>query len=76
MILVGAAAADALRLTEGLRLSIQNLGFHYHGKPVQITVSCGVAEFRTGDLPEDVFQRADKALYKAKEQGRNCCVAG
>ena len=37
-----------------------------------ITVSIGVAQFRTGkDEAEDVIVRADEALYRSKKGGRN-----
>lgn len=41
-------------------------------KPLQVTISIGAAE-RGGDLvtPDDVIKAADKALYKAKQTGRN-----
>lgn len=46
-------------------------------KTVQITVSIGVSEKDKGqELPEQIIKAADKALYKAKKQGRNCVVAG
>lgn len=38
------------------------------------TVSIGVAVFRSGDTLEDLMQRADKALYAAKDQGRDRVV--
>jgi diguanylate cyclase len=41
-----------------------------------VTVSIGIAEFNEGDSAEDVFERADKALYDAKENGRNQCLLG
>lgn len=41
-----------------------------------VTVSIGIAEFTDGDSAEDVFERADKALYDAKENGRNQCIIG
>jgi len=31
----------------------------------------GISEFKSEEKAEDVFERADKALYKAKESGRN-----
>jgi diguanylate cyclase len=37
----------------------------------KITASFGVAEMKTGDTPESIMVRADKALYLAKESGRN-----
>lgn len=37
---------------------------------INITVSIGVCEY-TGETPEELIQKADKALYEAKENGRN-----
>ena len=33
-------------------------------------LSAGVAELRPGDRPNDLFERADEALYRAKELGK------
>ncbi|MDH3647756.1 MAG: GGDEF domain-containing protein [Gammaproteobacteria bacterium] len=41
----------------------------------KITVSSGVAEYRLGESVEDTLRRADAALYRAKDNGRNCVVA-
>ncbi len=44
-------------------------------KRVEITVSLGLAELQKGDSAEEWFNRADKALYQAKGEGRNRIVA-
>jgi two-component system cell cycle response regulator len=38
---------------------------------LQITTSVGVAQVESGENLRDVFKRADDALYKAKQSGRN-----
>jgi diguanylate cyclase (GGDEF)-like protein len=37
-----------------------------------VTFSCGVATLRPGETSQSLCERADRALYDAKEQGRNC----
>ena len=39
--------------------------------PVSVTVSVGVAEVELNDRPEDALARADTALYRAKNLGRD-----
>jgi diguanylate cyclase len=63
-------------VAEKLRAAIEAASFHYEGKRVPITLSVGYATFATDEAPETVFKRADQALYRAKSDGRNRCVAG
>jgi diguanylate cyclase len=58
-----------------MRESIGQIGFHFRGQPVSVTISCGITAMRESDSPEEAFDRADKALYKAKDEGRNCVVS-
>ncbi|MET4027000.1 diguanylate cyclase [Marinobacter sp. MBR-99] len=62
------AARDVV---EQFREHVGKLPFHFGGKPVSITFSAGVSEFRDGDTEDAVFDRADRALYQAKDAGRN-----
>ena len=75
MLLPETAAEEALKLADNLRESIKNCSFHYQGEDVSVTVSCGISNFTRGDTIDQVFERADKALYTAKDQGRNRCVS-
>ncbi len=74
MLLPETTAEEALKLADNLRESIKNCSFHYRGEDVRVTVSCGISSFKEGDTVDQVFVRADKALYAAKDQGRNRCV--
>lgn len=74
MILVGTTADQALVAADKIRAGIARIGFHFRGKPVTVTASCGISTFRGDDTPDEVFDRADRALYRAKDEGRNCCV--
>lgn len=67
--------SDGLVAVEKLRKDVSQSQFHYQGTGVAITVSVGLAEMREDDNPETLFQRADRALYKAKDGGRDrTCV--
>jgi len=41
-----------------------------------VTVSMGTASFKAGDTPDELIKRADLALYRAKQQGRDRFEAG
>ena len=74
--------AEALRLAESLRDAVAALQVvvNDEGATASVTVSIGVATLHLGDEHsfEDLVNQADKALYQAKETGRNnvqCCAA-
>ena len=62
--------AEATLVAERMRVEIADLS------APPITISSGVAELRPGDESLDVIlRRADDALYRAKQEGRNRTVA-
>lgn len=67
-------AAAGRAMAENLRACIESVAFRGQKRPVQITLSCGVTVLGKGDTPGDAFDRADRALYRAKHRGRNRCV--
>ncbi|MCK5092082.1 MAG: diguanylate cyclase, partial [Gammaproteobacteria bacterium] len=68
----------AMGVAEKLRVETENCAFHYRDTRVDITISCGITEFKdkNKDNPKTIFERADAALYKAKDAGRNRCIPG
>ncbi|MDY6948367.1 MAG: diguanylate cyclase [Pseudomonadota bacterium] len=71
MILPGTHLEDGMQFTDRLRAAIASIGFHFRGTPVSITVSSGVTAFLPEDSADRAFDRADKAMYRAKDAGRN-----
>ena len=71
MLLNGKSIQDGEQLAEKIRSIISTTEFTYKQQPLQVTISCGVAAFVDSDTPTTIFERADKALYKAKRTGRN-----
>ena len=63
-----------MQLLETLRTAVEACPFHFKGEPVTITLSAGITEFRDGEMADAAFERADQALYRAKEAGRNRIV--
>ena len=74
-LMTGAELEDCVVVADKLRGKIEATGFHFREQAVTITVSCGLTQFRDGDSSESWFERADRALYKAKQAGRNRCVS-
>lgn len=68
--------AAALPLAERLRATLAESGPPHDGGMLTVTTSVGLAEVGVADAShEDVMQRADRALYRAKHAGRNRCEA-
>lgn len=62
----------ARNVAEKIRQTIEKIEFLYKQEAVRITVSIGISQVRQGETThQDVFERADVAVYKAKENGRN-----
>ena len=59
------------KLLETLRAAIEACPFHFKGERVTITISMGLASFKPGEHSDLVLKRADQALYRAKNGGRN-----
>lgn len=71
MLLPATPPATGLTLLDELRAAVESCPFHFKGERVTITVSIGLTAFRPGERSDTAIKRADQALYKAKENGRN-----
>ena len=76
LLMPGTSLKDGIGLMERLRVAIEACPFHFKGQRVTITVSSGVAAFRSAEQSAVVLKRADQALYRAKSAGRNQVQAG
>jgi diguanylate cyclase (GGDEF)-like protein len=65
------AGEEASELAEKIR---RVLGTHPFEKAGAVTVSCGITQFRKKEDLNSFIKRADDALYRAKDQGRNRVV--
>ncbi|NVK31551.1 MAG: diguanylate cyclase [Gammaproteobacteria bacterium] len=54
-----------------LRVSISEFKVHHNGTPIKLSISVGFAHLNNTDTPESIYDRADAALYQAKDFGRN-----
>lgn len=67
--------AGAQRVAETLRREIEKYVIPWNEQDIRITASFGVTAVAPGEVdPLAVVARADAALYRAKQQGRNCVV--
>lgn len=59
---------ELMQLAERVRASVENM---QHKDLPTVTISIGVAEFKDDKRWDNMIDRADKAMYRAKENGRN-----
>ncbi len=80
LLMRGLDAKHAMLAAERIRLAIAEHVFSYHGKTMSVTASLGVAvwlpESREPAEYKQLFSCADKALFRAKDAGRNCSKIG
>ncbi|HEY2850376.1 MAG TPA: GGDEF domain-containing protein [Gemmatimonadaceae bacterium] len=79
MVLQQTASAGARELAERLRTKIDELKIRWHDRDLTVTASFGIATYAAGGgavKRGQLFEAADRALYRAKGDGRNCVRGG
>jgi diguanylate cyclase (GGDEF)-like protein len=75
VVLLPGISEDSIQLPlDKLRSVIKGIPFRFKDERISISISLGATLFRSGDRITDAFERADKALYEAKNAGRDRIV--
>lgn len=76
LVLPETSLEEAVDIAERIRIKTENLQFSAESEGLKLTISFGVTCYsgNTEETLDDLISRADKALYQAKEKGRNLVV--
>jgi diguanylate cyclase (GGDEF)-like protein len=66
--------AQAATIAERFRKEMEECRFTCNSESLGVTVSIGLSTYRTGESQENWIERADRAMYQAKQSGRNRIV--
>lgn len=72
--LIGANLGDSKKISEHLRKKIADTPIKFRDQIINVTASFGVAALSADLNLDELIKRADEALYRAKETGRNKVV--
>jgi diguanylate cyclase len=76
LILPGTGYDEAIRIIDRIRDGFPSARWDGDGIDLPYTFSAGIAESLPGDDRSSILRRADRALYAAKSEGRNCTRIG
>jgi diguanylate cyclase (GGDEF)-like protein len=71
LILPHTSSSEAFTVSSRIEQSIRELSIP--GEAIPLTISIGLTQAAAGEIAAPLLARADKALYTAKNAGRNCC---
>jgi diguanylate cyclase len=72
LLLPNADSERAMQIMERIRMKLTANPMLYHENPLNVTMSFGIAPVHQGeDSLDSLLRRADQALYRAKDKGKN-----
>jgi diguanylate cyclase (GGDEF)-like protein len=72
LILTGTDIEQAMNIAQRIRTAVKDLSVQMEGQePLSITISLGVTLYRLGENISEWIARADAAMYRSKESGRD-----
>jgi diguanylate cyclase (GGDEF)-like protein len=71
LILPHTSSSEAFTISSRIEQSVRELSIP--GEAIPLTISIGLTQATSGEVAAPLLARADKALYTAKNAGRNCC---
>jgi diguanylate cyclase (GGDEF)-like protein len=71
LILPHTSSSEAFTVSSRIEQSVRELSIP--GEAIPLTISIGLTQATSGEVAAPLLARADKALYNAKNAGRNCC---
>lgn len=75
IIVCNSKADAAFQLAERIRRAIKDMEIDWQGEKIQVSASFGIADAEPDILTKwQLYERADQALYQAKEHGRNLSI--
>ena len=72
IIMDGMPIQTAAEIIDHARIAIGQRDIHFGDKRLRVTMSAGIAELLPSESKDDWLQRADDALYRSKDAGRDC----
>jgi diguanylate cyclase (GGDEF)-like protein len=75
LILPHASTEQAMATVDRLRRIVAGMDWTTISDSLVVTISAGLTQIRLNEAPDEILARADAALYRAKDAGRNCVMS-
>ncbi len=74
VLIPGTTTEEAIKIAERIRNIIETRNFTIPQGEIKVTASFGITSTKENDTNQTIYKRADEALYRAKQKGKNKVV--